>query len=185
MHQPTELSFVDEFQWVSPLHYLKKRWQTLFFFGACCKLRRHLYTTTAPSCCIPASYCHLSATFQTTSIIVVNLQDNRAVFRIFIAFLRFSFDSPSYTNLSARKFMFFKRCSKRRVQHEVKWGRGGIITIIIKFSSQLFVPAAFTQRAPCIHPVGHHLLWYRQRAPCIHPVGHHLLWYKERLVSTQ
>jgi hypothetical protein len=30
------------------------------------------------------------------SIIVVNLQDNRAVFRIFIALLRFSFDSPSY-----------------------------------------------------------------------------------------
>jgi hypothetical protein len=29
-------------------------------------------------------------------IIVVNLQDNRAVFRIFIALLRFSFDSPSY-----------------------------------------------------------------------------------------
>jgi hypothetical protein len=30
------------------------------------------------------------------SITVVNLQDNRAVFRIFIALLRFSFDSPSY-----------------------------------------------------------------------------------------
>jgi hypothetical protein len=30
------------------------------------------------------------------SIIVVNLQDNRAVFGIFIALLRFSFDSPSY-----------------------------------------------------------------------------------------
>jgi hypothetical protein len=30
------------------------------------------------------------------SISVVNLQDNRAVFRIFIALLRFSFDSPSY-----------------------------------------------------------------------------------------
>ena len=32
------------------------------------------------------------------SIIVVNLQDNRAVFRIFIALLRFPFDSPSYNN---------------------------------------------------------------------------------------
>ena len=42
------------------------------------------------------SYCHLSATLQTISITVVNLQDNRAVFRIFIALLRFSFDSPSY-----------------------------------------------------------------------------------------
>ena len=46
---------------------------------------RHLYPTTAPSCCIPASYCHLSVTLQTISIAVVNLQDNRAVFRIFIA----------------------------------------------------------------------------------------------------
>jgi len=27
--------------------------------------------------------------------IVVNLQDNRAVFRIFIALLKFSFESPS------------------------------------------------------------------------------------------
>ena len=55
-----------------------------------------LYTTTAPSCCIPASYCHLSATLQTTSIVAVNLQADRAVFRIFIALLRFPFDSPSY-----------------------------------------------------------------------------------------
>ena len=70
--------------------------RTLFFFGACCKQGRHFYTTTAPSCCTPASYCHLSATLQTMSIIVVNLQDNRAVFRIFIALLSFSFDSPSY-----------------------------------------------------------------------------------------
>ena len=42
------------------------------------------------------SYCHLSATLQTISIIVVKLQDNRALFRIFIALLRFPFDSPSY-----------------------------------------------------------------------------------------
>jgi hypothetical protein len=45
--------------------------------------------TTAPSCCIPASYCHMSATLQTMSINVVNLQDNLAVFRIFIALLIF------------------------------------------------------------------------------------------------
>jgi len=63
---------------------------------ACCKWGRYIYTTTAPSCCIPASYCHLSVTLQTISIIIVNLQDNRTVFRIFIALLRFSFDSPSY-----------------------------------------------------------------------------------------
>ena len=96
MHHHTELSFVDEFRWVSTLHYLKMDDRTLFFFGACCKRGCHLYSTTAPSCCIPASYCHLSATLQTISITVVNLQDNRAVFRIFIALLRFSFDSPSY-----------------------------------------------------------------------------------------
>ena len=99
MHHRTELSFVNEFRWVSPLHYKKTDDRTLFFFGACCKRGRHFYTTTAPSCCIPASYCHLSATLQTMSIIVVNLQDNRAVFRIFIALLRFSFDSPSYVAL--------------------------------------------------------------------------------------
>jgi len=62
----------------------------LFFFGACCKRGRHLYTTTAPSRFIPASYWHLSATLQTMSIIVVNLQDNRGVsnfyrtFKVFI-----------------------------------------------------------------------------------------------------
>ena len=67
---------------------------TLFFFGACCKRGRQFYTTTAPSCSIPASYCQLSATLQTISITVAPY--NRAVFRIFIALLRFSFDSPSY-----------------------------------------------------------------------------------------
>jgi hypothetical protein len=38
------------------------------------KRGRQLYTTTAPSCCIPAPYCHQSATLQTISITVVNLQ---------------------------------------------------------------------------------------------------------------
>jgi len=57
--------------------------RTLFFFGACCKRGHHLYTTTAPSCCVPASYCHLSATLQIMSIIVVSLQDNRALIRNF------------------------------------------------------------------------------------------------------
>ena len=41
-------------------------------------------------------HCHLSATLQTMRIIVVNLQDNRAVFPIFIPLLCFSFDSHSY-----------------------------------------------------------------------------------------
>ena len=33
------------------------------------------------------------------SIIVVNVKDNRAVFRTFIALLSFSFDSPSYISV--------------------------------------------------------------------------------------
>jgi hypothetical protein len=78
-----------------PLHCLKNGYRKLFFFGACCKRGRHLYTTTAPSCCIPVSCCHLSATLQTISITVVNLTDNLAAFRIFMALLSYSFDSPS------------------------------------------------------------------------------------------
>ena len=65
----------------------------LFLFGACCKWGRHLYTIAEPSCCVPPSCCHLSATLQTMSMIVANLQDNRVGFRIFITLLRFSFDS--------------------------------------------------------------------------------------------
>ena len=67
------------------------------------KRGRHLYTTTAPSCCIPASYCHLSATLQTISMTAVNLQDNRAVFRIFIALLKLLFDSPSYLRMEIKR----------------------------------------------------------------------------------
>jgi hypothetical protein len=76
-------------------HYLKNGWQNAVFLWCMLQGGRQLYTTTEPSLCIPASYCHLSGTLQTTSIIAVILQDNRAVFRIFIALLRLSFDSPS------------------------------------------------------------------------------------------
>ena len=72
-------------RWISmgfTLSLLKKTHnRTLFFFGACCNQDRHLYTSTAPSCRIPMSFCHLSATLQTISIIVGILQDNRAVVR--------------------------------------------------------------------------------------------------------
>jgi len=95
--------------------------RTLFFFGACCKRGRHLYTTTAPSCCIPASYCHLSATLQTMSIIVVNLQDNREVFRIFIALLRFSFDSTSYTLQSQTAIRHENYFPYSRLYHVLTW----------------------------------------------------------------
>jgi hypothetical protein len=41
----------------------------------------------------------VSAILQTISIIAANLQDNRAVFRIFIALLMFSFDSTLYLGI--------------------------------------------------------------------------------------
>ena len=69
----------------------------LFSFGVCCKMGRHFYTTITPWCCIPASYCHLSATLKTINIIVFNLQDSRAVFWNFYRNLKFSFVSPPYT----------------------------------------------------------------------------------------
>ena len=46
------------------------------------------------------SYRHLSATVQTTSITVVNLQNNGTVVRIFIALLMFSVDFSSYLRMS-------------------------------------------------------------------------------------
>ena len=52
------------------------------------------YKKSSFFCVVP--YCHLSATLQTMNIIVVNLQNNLAVVLIFIAILRFPFDSPSY-----------------------------------------------------------------------------------------
>jgi len=105
-------------QWISmgftPSLREKTNDRMLFLFGACCKWSCLLYTIAAPSFCIPPSYCHLSATLQTMSITVANLQDNWAVFWIFITLLRFSFDSPSYihqgywclvtTNNNKRKF---------------------------------------------------------------------------------
>ena len=51
----------------------KNGWQNTVLLWCMLQRARHLYTTTAPSCCIPASYCHLSATLQTISIIVLNL----------------------------------------------------------------------------------------------------------------
>jgi hypothetical protein len=100
MHRHTELSLVDKFQWVSTPHYFKNKWQN-----------------AAPLWCIPQvgppslHYCYaivlrscivlpLSATLQTMSNTVANLQDNQTVFRIFIALLRFSFDFPSYITIT-------------------------------------------------------------------------------------
>jgi hypothetical protein len=61
----------------------------LFFFGVCCRRSSRFYTASVPLCCIPASYCHLSATLQTMSNTVANLQENWALFPIFIALSKF------------------------------------------------------------------------------------------------
>jgi hypothetical protein len=76
MHHHTELSFVDEFQRVSPFHYAVLLWCMLQagppFLHYYCAVALHSWTV-------------LSATLQTMSITVVNVQDNRAAFRTFIA----------------------------------------------------------------------------------------------------
>jgi hypothetical protein len=54
----------------------KSNERKLFLFGACCKWGRHLYTIAAPSCCVPLSYCHLSATLQTMSTTVARGQSS-------------------------------------------------------------------------------------------------------------
>jgi len=124
-------------RWISTgfIHsLLKKRVTTLFFFAACCKRGRHLYNTTAPSCSIPASNCHLSATLQTMSITVVNLKDNRALFQIFIALLRFSFDSPSYIYIYIYIYIYMCVCvcvcvcARARVL--LHWSDAGIFSVV-------------------------------------------------------
>ena len=66
----------------------------LFFFGACCKRGHRLYycTVVLHSSIVLPPVGH-SANLQYHCC---QLTDNRAVFRIFIALLRFSFDSLSY-----------------------------------------------------------------------------------------
>jgi hypothetical protein len=54
----------------------------------------------------------MSTTLQTMSIIVINLQDNRAVFRIFITLLKFLFDSPSW------KLVHFYETTRRHSQED-------------------------------------------------------------------
>ena len=96
MHRRTKLSFVEEFRWVSPLHYLKNGLQNAVLLW--CMLQTgppslHYYCAVMLHSCIVLPPVGL---LQTMSIILVNLKANRAVFRIFIALLSFSFNSPSY-----------------------------------------------------------------------------------------
>jgi len=91
-----KLSFVDEFRWVSPLHHLKNGWQKAILL--CCMLQAggplslHYYCAIVLRSCfvLPPVGHSLNHEF-----IVVNLQDNRAMFRTFITLSRFSFESPS------------------------------------------------------------------------------------------
>jgi hypothetical protein len=86
----------------SPYWTFIRRWismgftpiSTLFLFAVCCKRDCHFYTTTAPSFCIPASYCHLSATLQTVWLLSTYRQSSCV--SDFYDTLKFSFDSPSY-----------------------------------------------------------------------------------------
>ena len=85
-------------RWISmgftPSLLKKTEDRTLLFFGACCMRGRHLYTITALSCCIPASYCHLSATLQFISITAVNLQTIELWFAFLSHFSSFHLTLP-------------------------------------------------------------------------------------------
>ena len=89
MHHHTELPFVDEFQWVSPLHYLKNGWQNAVLRW--CMLQvgppfLHYYCVVVSHSCLILPHVGHSSNHVYT---FVNLQDNWAVFRIFVALLNF------------------------------------------------------------------------------------------------
>jgi hypothetical protein len=71
---------------------LKKEWQNTAPLWCMLKVGPPFYTAAALLCCVPPSYCHLSATLQTMSNTIANLQENRAVFWFFVALLRFSLE---------------------------------------------------------------------------------------------
>jgi len=66
------------------------------------------------------SHCHLSATLQTMSIIIVNLQDNRAVFRIFIKvfmWLSLIVCKSAFNRTNVNNFQFHLSRSLRNIGH--------------------------------------------------------------------
>jgi hypothetical protein len=67
---------------------LKKQWHNADPLWCMLKVGPPFYTAAAPLCCIPPLYCHLSATLQTMSNTVANLQENWAVFRFFVALFK-------------------------------------------------------------------------------------------------
>jgi len=96
MHHRTELSFVDEFRWVSPLRYLENGCQNAVLLW--CMLQAgpsslHYYCAVVlHSCTVLPPVCHSS----NHQYHCCQLTDNQAVFLIVIALLRLSFDSSSY-----------------------------------------------------------------------------------------
>ena len=86
----------DGFRFVSPLHYLNNGWQNAVLLW--CMLQAgppslHYYCAVVLHSCIVLPPVGHSSKHEYRCC---QLTDNRTVFRIFIALLRFSFDSPPY-----------------------------------------------------------------------------------------
>jgi hypothetical protein len=98
MHHHTELSFVDEFRWVSPLHYLKTGWQNAVLRW--CMLQAgppflHHYCAVILHSCILLTHVGHSSDHENHCC---QLTKKSNCVSNFIALLNFSFDSPrSYT----------------------------------------------------------------------------------------
>jgi len=95
MHHHTERSFVDEFRWVSPLLYLKKR-----VIECCCSSLVRVARGPAIFTLLlrrRVAFLHRTATCQPLfkpSVSLLSTYRQSSAFRIFIALLNFSFDSP-------------------------------------------------------------------------------------------
>ena len=107
MHHHTEFSFVDEFRWVSSLHYLKNNgWQNSALLW--CMLQAeppslHYYCAVVLQSCIVLPPVGRSSNHQYHWC---QLRDNRAVFQIFISLLNYSFDSPLYSIIFTKIIIF-------------------------------------------------------------------------------
>ena len=87
MHHHTELPFVDEFRWVSPLHYLKNGWWILQ--GGPPAL--HYYCAVVLHSCIVLPLFGPSSNHEHHCC---QLKNNRATFRIYMALLVFPLNLP-------------------------------------------------------------------------------------------
>ena len=96
MHHHTELSFVDEFRWVSRLHYLKNGWQNVVL--CCCMLQAglpslHYYCTVVLHSCILLTPVGHSSNHEYHCCQLT--RQSSCVSNCYCT-LMFSFDSPSY-----------------------------------------------------------------------------------------